>query len=76
MADRCPVCNGWMNTTQGGVHNCPGKSKAVFEPKLDSAEIEDDVPQLVCYLDLESTLWKASFVSRRVFGEANEFDIV
>lgn len=47
MADRCPVCNGWMNTTKGGTHNCPGKPKAVFEPNLDSAEIEDDVPQLV-----------------------------
>ncbi|KAL3593222.1 hypothetical protein FPOAC2_07516 [Fusarium poae] len=46
MANRCPVCNGWMNTTAGGVHNCPGKPKAV-ETMLDTADIDGHGPQLV-----------------------------
>ena len=48
MADRCPVCNGWMNTTRGGVHNCPGKSSDTVksEPALVESS-EDEVPQLV-----------------------------
>lgn len=48
MADRCSVCGGWMNTTRGGVHNCPGKSKATLEHKQEQVEVSgDEVPQLV-----------------------------
>lgn len=37
-----------MNTTKGGIHNSPGKSKAVAEPHKPTQGAEDeDVPLLV-----------------------------
>ncbi|CAH0017565.1 unnamed protein product [Clonostachys rhizophaga] len=48
MADRCPVCNDWMNTTSGGVHNCPGDgSRTRVELQDIGLPIcEEEVPQL------------------------------
>ncbi|KAF2002765.1 hypothetical protein P154DRAFT_520534 [Amniculicola lignicola CBS 123094] len=51
MADRCTVCGGWMNTTRGGTHNCPGNGSGKSRPEDPAERVlvsqEDEIPQLV-----------------------------
>lgn len=47
MATRCSVCNGWLNTTAGGVHNCPGGGTRNKDTGIIAVEDFDTAPQLI-----------------------------